>query len=65
MLHIAANLSTLLSNMQYSFFLVKTKKVVPPPRSGGKIEVVFTPRVFKTPSRESKAPEEEEVCKML
>lgn len=51
--------------MQYYFFLVKKKKVVPPPRSGGKIEVVFTPRVFKTPSRESKAPEEEQVCKML
>lgn len=44
---------------------MKKKKDVPPPRSGGNIEVSFTPRVFKTPSRESKAPEEEEVGKAV
>ena len=36
-------------------------KPVPEPRSGGSISVSFTPRVFKTAARESKAPEEEEV----
>lgn len=41
---------------------MKKKKDLPPPRSKGKIEVTFSPRVFKTPSRESKAAEEQEVC---
>ncbi|CAB4019610.1 Hypothetical predicted protein [Paramuricea clavata] len=39
---------------------VKKKKDVPPPRSTGTIQVTFSHRPFKTPSRESKAPEEEE-----
>ena len=39
---------------------VKKKKDVPPPRSAGTIQVTFSHRPFKTPSRESKAPEEEE-----
>ncbi|XP_028411189.1 dynein assembly factor 4, axonemal-like [Dendronephthya gigantea] len=39
---------------------VKKKKDVPPPRSSGTIQVSFSHRPFKTPSRESKAPEEEE-----
>lgn len=37
------------------------EKPVPEPRSSGSISVSFTPRVFKTAARESKAPEEEEV----
>lgn len=40
-------------------------KLVPEPRSGGSISVSFTPRVFKTAARESKAPEEEEVGLLL
>ena len=58
---------TIKKQMQLILFLVKKKKVVPPPRSVGTIEVTFSPRVFSTPSRESKAPEEEEVdglCKL-
>ena len=35
---------------------------MPEPRLSGSISVSFTPRVFKTAARESKAPEEEEVC---
>jgi len=38
---------------------VDEKKDVPPPRSTGNIQLKFTPRAFVTPSRESKAPEEE------
>ena len=34
-------------------------------RSCGSISVSFTPRVFKTAARESKAPEEEEVWLQL
>ena len=37
------------------------KKELPPPRSTGNIQLKFTPRAFVTPSRESKAPEEEAV----
>ena len=37
------------------------EKVVPPVRAAARIEVSFTPRVFPTPSRESQAPQEEEV----
>ena len=37
------------------------EKTVPEPRASGSISVSFTPRVFKTAARESKAPEEEEV----
>ena len=37
------------------------EKPLPEPRSGGTIQVSFTPREFKTAARESKAPEEEEV----
>lgn len=37
------------------------EKSVPEPRSSGSISVSFTPRVFKTAARESKAPEEKEV----
>ncbi|CAH3169325.1 unnamed protein product [Porites lobata] len=40
-------------------------KPVPEPRSGGSISVSFTPRVFKTAARESKAPEEEEWLKKM
>ena len=40
-------------------------KPVPEPRSAGSISVSFTPRVFKTAARESKAPEEEEVWMQL
>ncbi|XP_020615164.1 dyslexia susceptibility 1 candidate gene 1 protein-like [Orbicella faveolata] len=36
------------------------EKPVPEPRLSGSISVSFTPRVFKTAARESKAPEEEE-----
>ena len=43
-----------------NFVVVKKKKDVPPPRSAGTIQVTFSHRPFKTPSRESKAPEEEE-----
>ena len=42
-------------------------KFIPPPRnagisqsSDGKVDIVFTPRVFPTPLRESKAAEEED-----
>ena len=35
------------------------KKSIPQPRSGGSIQVSFTPRVLATPARESKLPEEE------
>ncbi|KAJ7380235.1 hypothetical protein OS493_010950 [Desmophyllum pertusum] len=41
------------------------EKPVPEPRSSGSISVSFTPRVFKTAARESKAPEEEEWLKKL
>jgi hypothetical protein len=62
---IASDLSNQLSpnlkNYTRKFVLVKKKKDVPPPRSGGTIQVTFSHRPFKTPSRESKAPEEEEV----
>ena len=37
------------------------EKVVPPVRAAARIEMSFTPRVFPTPSRESQAPQEEEV----
>ena len=37
-------------------------KSLPPPRAAGNIQLKFTPRAFVTPSRESKAPEEEAVC---
>lgn len=40
-------------------------KPVPEPRSAGSISVSFTPRVFKTAARESKAPEEEEWLKKM
>ena len=35
---------------------------MPEPRLSGSISVSFTPRAFRTAARESKAPEEEEVC---
>ena len=38
-----------------------TKTKASEPRQGGKITVNFTPRVFPTPQRESKAAEENEV----
>lgn len=41
------------------------EKPVPEPRSSGSISVSFTPRVFKTAARESKAPEEEEWLKKV
>ncbi|KAL9985951.1 hypothetical protein ACROYT_G000002 [Oculina patagonica] len=41
------------------------EKPVPEPRSSGSISVSFTPRVFKTAARESKAPEEEEWLKKM
>jgi len=41
------------------------EKPVPEPRLSSSISVSFTPRVFKTAARESKAPEEEEVCLTL
>jgi len=37
------------------------KKKAAGPRQGGKITFSFTPRVFPTPQRESKAAEENEV----
>lgn len=37
------------------------EKVVPPVRAAARIGISFTPRVFPTPSRESQAPQEEEV----
>ena len=47
------------------YFIGRKKEMfeepVPEPRSSGSISVSFTPRVFKTAARESKAPEEEEV----
>lgn len=41
------------------------EKPVPEPRLSGSISVSFTPRVFKTAARESKAPEEEEWLKKM
>ena len=41
------------------------EKPVPEPRLSASISVSFTPRAFKTAARESKAPEEEEVCYYL
>lgn len=41
------------------------EKSVPEPRASGSISVSFTPRVFKTAARESKAPEEEEWLKKM
>eukprot|EP00795_Rhopilema_esculentum_P012547 gene12547-3242_t len=37
----------------------KESRSIPPPRAAGTIQLKFTPRAFVTPSRESKAPEEE------
>ena len=37
------------------------ESVLPEPRSGGRIEIKFTPRVFPTPSRESQDEKEKEV----
>lgn len=41
------------------------EKVVPPVRATTRIGMSFTPRVFPTPSRESQAPQEEEVNILL
>ncbi|XP_074632402.1 dynein axonemal assembly factor 4-like isoform X1 [Acropora palmata] len=41
------------------------EKPVPEPRSSGSISVSFTPRIFKTAARESKAPEEKEWLKKM
>lgn len=49
----------LTNNTSSSVVAERKEKKTPAPRSGGSIQVNFTPRVLATPARESKRPEEE------